>query len=90
MLHNRRHHVAAIVAVLGAAMVGSLLALASSATAAAPGKVGFPVRKWSVSKIEQGVGKVVLGQSTVRSDDLDKVFDLGVAAFDLGPLAGRS
>ena len=69
-----------------AVTLGVLLAITSSATAAEPGQVGFPLRKWSVSKIVEGAGKVTLGHSTVRSDDLDKSFNLGPAAFDLGPL----
>ena len=76
---------------IAVAAVGLLIAFASAAAAIAPSRVGPPVRKWSVSKIEQGVGRVPLdpltGQSIPfspsRKGDLSEVFDLGPAAFNL-------
>jgi uncharacterized delta-60 repeat protein len=64
------------------AVVGVLLVFASSAAAAAPRPIGPPLRRWSVSEIDQGVGKVVAAHGTQRSGALVKVIDLGFAAFD--------
>lgn len=79
MLHNRSHHGVAIAAVLVA-----LLASAASAAAAAPRRIGPSVRPWSVSKITQGLGKELIGRDTQRKGFLDKVFDVGHAAFNIG------
>jgi hypothetical protein len=66
--------------------VGALLAVASPAAArmvpsSATHPIGGWVRAWSVSKIEQGVGKKLIKQAVQRTG-VDKVFDLGPAAFN--------
>ena len=60
MVRRRR---AGVVVVVTLVVIGVLLVFVSSAVAGAlPGRVGFPLRIWSASKIEQGVGKVLIGR----------------------------
>jgi hypothetical protein len=73
--------------VVAAAAVGVLLAFASPAVAqlsasAALHRIGPSVRFWSVSKIEQGVGKKLIKQDVQQKGKLLKAFDLGRAAFN--------
>ena len=76
-----------VLTVIAVAAVGVLLAFASSAPAA-PRRIGLE-RHWSVSKIEQGVGKKLIGHDPPRAGG---VFDLGPAAFKLGleSVSGRA
>ena len=70
---------ARVVILVTLAVIGVLLAFASSAPAA-PRRIGLE-RHWSVSKIEQGLGKKLVGHDPPREGG---VFDLGPAAFKLG------
>ena len=73
---------ARVVIVVALAAIGALLAFASSAAVAAPRPIGSAVRKWSVSKIEQGVGKVLVKRDVQTQGQLNQTFDLGPAAFN--------
>ncbi len=68
IVRRRRARVLTIIAL---AAVGVLVAFASSVAAAAPRPIGIPVRHWSVSKIEQGVGKVAVDPRTAQSEVID-------------------
>ncbi|HUO74399.1 MAG TPA: DUF4395 family protein [Solirubrobacteraceae bacterium] len=63
-----------------AVAISALLGFASPAAAALT-RVGPVVQSWSVSKIEQGVGKKLVGHDKPAAGD---VFDLGPAAFNFG------
>jgi uncharacterized delta-60 repeat protein len=82
MVGRRR---ARVVIVVTLAVIGVLVAFTSSAAAdppaAASKRIGPSVFKWSVSRIEQGVGKKLLGHDDPPEGD---VFDLGPSAFELG------
>src|SRR5262245_20624397 len=69
-------------AAVPAAAICVLLACASTAVAA-PHRIGPPVRKWSMSKIEEGVGKVQVAHDTQRRGQLNESVDLGRVTFDL-------
>lgn len=90
MARRRWARVLTIVAVAGA---GVLLAMASPAAIARPAQAGSaaagpntdPVRFWSVSKVEQGIGKVQVSNGSQQGGFLHKDVDLGLAAFSEEP-----
>ena len=78
----RRRRWARVLAVVGLAAVGALLAFVSPA-AAAPSPSGGPVRFWSVSQIQQGAGEVPVDHGAQVGGALERVVDLGPVAFNL-------
>jgi len=78
MVRRRRARVVVVVAL---AVIGALIAFASSAGAAAPS--GFPLRNWSVSEILQGPGRVEVSSGAQTDGALDQTVDTGGVAFNL-------
>ena len=74
-----RRRAVSVLTVIAVAAVGALLVFASSAPAALR-RIGLE-RHWSVSKIEQGVGKKLLGHDPPAGGG---VLDIGPMAFDFG------
>ena len=86
-------------ALLALATVGLLLALACPAAIAPPAQAGpaaatkpsgDPVRFWSVSKIEQAVGNVLVTRGAQAGGVLDKTVDLGPTSLHPRGLSDRA
>lgn len=72
---------ARVLTAVALAAVGALLAFVSPAVAA-PSSSGDPVRLWSVSQVQQGVGEVEVDHGAQAGGALKKVIDLGPVAFN--------